>query len=97
VQDLVVIAVKGPALPALAPTLAPLIGPHTLLLPAMNGVPWWFGEGVAGAGRCPAAQRRPGRRDRHGAAREHRCIGCVVHASTACPEPGLVQHKRGQG
>ena len=39
VQDLVVIAVKGPALGAVAARIAPLIGPHTLLLPAMNGVP----------------------------------------------------------
>jgi 2-dehydropantoate 2-reductase len=45
VQDLVVITVKGPALPALAPTLALLIGQHTLVLPAMNGVPWWFCDG----------------------------------------------------
>jgi 2-dehydropantoate 2-reductase len=42
VQDVVVIAVKGPALQALAPQLIPLIGPDTLMVPAMNGVPWWF-------------------------------------------------------
>jgi 2-dehydropantoate 2-reductase len=24
-------------------------------------------------------------------------LGCVVHASTSCPAPGLVQHKMGQG
>src|SRR5438477_6259825 len=37
-QDLVIITVKGQALPALAPTLAPLIAADTLVLPAMNGV-----------------------------------------------------------
>ena len=42
VQDLLIISVKGPSLPALAPTLRPLIGPQTLILPMMNGVPWWF-------------------------------------------------------
>lgn len=26
-----------------------------------------------------------------------RVIGCVVHASTPSPEPGLVQHRMGQG
>ena len=41
-QDLVVLALKGPALIDVAPTLAPLIGEHTTVLPAMNGVPWWF-------------------------------------------------------
>src|SRR6185436_12909498 len=41
-QDLVVIAVKGPALSAVAQGIAPLLGPETIVLPAMNGVPWWF-------------------------------------------------------
>src|SRR4051812_7741643 len=42
VQDLVVVALKGPALIDVAPALFPLIGPETLVMPAMNGVPWWF-------------------------------------------------------
>ena len=96
VQDLLVIAVKSPALPALAPTLAPLIGRHTLLLPAMNGVPWWFAMGVPGLGAAPLHSVDPG----GGIAAvlpAAQVIGCVVHASAASPEPGLVQHQRGQG
>jgi ketopantoate reductase len=93
VQDLVVIAVKGPALPALAPTLAPLIGPHTLLLPAMNGVPWWFGQGVPALGDAPLHSVDPGG-GIAAALPGDQVIGCVVHASTAQPEPGLVQHQR---
>lgn len=96
VQDLVVIAVKGPALPALAPTLAPLIGPRTLLLPAMNGVPWWFVQGVAGLGDEPLQSVDPGG-GIAAALPGDRVLGCVVHASTAQPEPGLVQHQRGHG
>src|SRR4249920_138679 len=46
-QDLVVIAVKGQSLPEVAPGIGPLLAAHTLVLPAMNGVPWWFGRGVA--------------------------------------------------
>ena len=48
VQDLVVIAVKGPALASVAPQIAPLLGPHTVVLTAMNGVPWWFLQGFGG-------------------------------------------------
>ena len=48
VQDLVVIAVKAPALGEVAATLAPLIGPQTVVMTAMNGVPWWFFEGFGG-------------------------------------------------
>lgn len=89
-QDLVVIAVKGPALPALAPALLPLLGPATVVLPAMNGVPWWFVDGpplesVDPGGAIAAALPRA------------RVLGCVVHASAATPEPGVVAHRMGQG
>ncbi|HWP73133.1 MAG TPA: 2-dehydropantoate 2-reductase N-terminal domain-containing protein, partial [Methylomirabilota bacterium] len=36
-QDLVVVAVKGPSLPAAAAHVGPLLGPETMVLPAMNG------------------------------------------------------------
>jgi 2-dehydropantoate 2-reductase len=38
-QDLVIIAVKGPALAQVARAIAPLLTPQTVVLPAMNGVP----------------------------------------------------------
>ena len=95
VQDVVVLAVKAPSLPEVVQHIAPLIGPQTLVLTAMNGVPWWFLQGFGGALRntrllsvdpdgalaqaIPAAQ----------------IIGCVVHASCSVKEPGLVQHHFG--
>ena len=48
-QDLVVVGVKGPALAEIAPKMAPLVGPETIVLPAMNGVPWWFFDGFGGS------------------------------------------------
>ena len=96
VQDLVVIAVKGPALPTLAPTLAPLLGPHTLVMPAMNGVPWWFGIGVPEL-QGLALQSVDPAGGIAAAIPQAQVIGCVVHASTSTPEPGLVQHRMGQG
>src|SRR4051794_17196261 len=41
-QDVVFVAVKAPALPALASELKPLIGRETMVVPMLNGVPWWF-------------------------------------------------------
>ena len=35
VQDLVLVAVKAPSLPEVAARIAPLIGPNTLVMPAM--------------------------------------------------------------
>ena len=49
VQDLVLVALKAPALSEVAAQLPPLIGPHTVVLTAMNGVPWWFLQGQAAA------------------------------------------------
>ena len=42
VQDVVIVAVKAPAMESVAQTIGPLIGPETAVVVAMNGVPWWF-------------------------------------------------------
>jgi 2-dehydropantoate 2-reductase len=73
IRDLLVIAVKAPALSGIAPTLAPLIGPDTRIVPMLNGVPWWFTDeplwsvdpDMAIADALPFAQ----------------VLGSVVHAS----------------
>jgi 2-dehydropantoate 2-reductase len=95
VQDLVVIAVKGSALASVALGLAPLLGPQTMVLPAMNGVPWWFCKGLPGFEQPLASVDPGGVID--GAIAFERVLGCVVHASTATSEPGLAQHKGGNG
>lgn len=96
VQELVVVALKGQALPELAPRLAPLLGRDTMVLPAMNGVPWWFGRGVAALGEATLQSVDPGGVVGRAIAFD-RVLGCVVHASTATSEPGLVEHRMGQG
>jgi len=95
-QDLVIVAVKGPALPQLAAAMAPLLGPQTIVLPAMNGVPWWFGNGIAALGAAPLESVDPGGLIAQAIAPQ-RVLGCVVHASVASGEPGLAVHKMGQG
>jgi 2-dehydropantoate 2-reductase len=96
VQNLVVVAVKAQSLPELAPRLAPLIGEHTVVLPAMNGVPWWFSLAMPALGGVPLASVDPG----GGIARAipfAAVLGCVVHLSSSVAEPGVVQHRTGQG
>jgi len=95
-QDLVVIAVKGPALTAVAQTIAPLLGPETMVMPAMNGVPWWFCRQTPEFGDRPIESVDPGGVIAR-AIPYRQVIGCVVHASTATIEPGLVQHRMGNG
>ena len=96
VQDLVVIAVKAPAMAEVARAIRPLIGPDTIVLTAMNGVPWWFFEGFGGR----YAGTRLKAIDPDGSIAEavpaRHIIGGVVHASCALREAGWVQHHFGQ-
>jgi 2-dehydropantoate 2-reductase len=96
-QDLVIVALKGPALAAAGTTLQPLLGPQTLVMPAMNGVPWWFLQTLpattAPANRQLASVDPDGRIA--AALPLDRVLGCVVHLACASPEPGLVRHSFG--
>ncbi len=99
-QDLVIVAVKAPALTAAAPAIAALCGAHTQVLTAMNGVPWWFfAGGVPAANPCAGLALRSV--DPSGAIASlipaERVLGGVVHFSSASPSPGVVQHVNGNG
>ena len=81
--NLVVIAVKAPVLAKAAAAAKPLIGPETLILPMLNGVPWWFAEGpplrsVDPDGAIAAALP------------QQQVVGCVVHASCSRQSDGRV-------
>jgi 2-dehydropantoate 2-reductase len=95
VQDLVVIAVKAPAMLEVARHIAPLIGPDTVVLTAMNGVPWWFLQGFGGARQGTRLQSVDATGEIGAAIPASSIIGCVVHASCAQVEPGLVRHHFG--
>jgi 2-dehydropantoate 2-reductase len=94
--DLVVLSVKAPSLPAVAPQVAKLLGRETAVLSAMNGVPWWMFHGLDAVlaarswtsidpeGRV-AAQIDPAR-----------VVGSVLHLASECPQPGVVRHSAGQ-
>lgn len=95
VQDLIVIAVKAPAMAEVAQAIAPLIGPQTVVLTAMNGVPWWFFHGMEGkfAGARLKSIDPEGRIAEAIPARH--IVGCVVHSSCALAGPGHVKHHFG--
>ena len=96
VQDVVVIAVKAPSMPDVARAVAPLLGPQTLVLTAMNGVPWWFLAGGVDAGlrglqlRAVDPQGEIARAIPTG-----QVLGSVVHASCSLDAPGVVRRHFG--
>ena len=97
VQDLVVISVKAPALASVAQQVGPLIGPNTVVLTAMNGVPWWFLQGFGG----PVQDRALASVDPEGSIARAipalHVVGCVVHASCSVDAPGVIRHHFGDG
>ena len=97
VHDLVVISVKAPALATVAQQVGPLIGPDTVVLTAMNGVPWWFLQGFGG----PVQGQSLRSVDPQGAIARAlpapHIIGGVVHASCSTDAPGVIRHHFGDG
>src|SRR4051794_28105113 len=84
--DLLIIAVKATALPAAAKSAERLIGPETIILPMLNGVPWWFVDGVQLKAVDPDGSIAA-------AFPFEQIIGCVVHASCSRSGPGKITVK----
>ncbi len=95
-QDAVIVAVKGQGMGQVADTIAPLLGPATSIVTAMNGLPWWFFDRLDfGGGKLRLESLDPGGKLERAMPTE-RIVGCVVHLAASTPEPGLVQHSMGK-
>jgi 2-dehydropantoate 2-reductase len=96
-QDLVILAVKAHSMPSVASVIGPLLGSQTMLLTAMNGVPWWFFDGFGG----PCQGRHLDSVDPGGviaaAIPVRHVIGGVVHVNCSVLEPGVIRHHHGTG
>jgi 2-dehydropantoate 2-reductase len=96
-QDLVIVAVKAPSMRDIANNMAPLLAPHTMVMPAMNGVPWWFFDGFGGALQGTRLKTIDPDGQIGRAIPSQHVVGCVVHASCSLDAPGVVRHHFGQG
>jgi 2-dehydropantoate 2-reductase len=94
-QDLVIVSVKGPSLSSIAPTIQKLLAPHTIVLVAMNGVPWWFFDGHRGelSGLTLKAVDPDGSIAHHIPVQQ--VLGCVVHLSAQSPIAGRLEKIKG--
>ncbi|ASW01088.1 2-dehydropantoate 2-reductase [Paraburkholderia aromaticivorans] len=97
VQDLVVVAVKGPAMASVAARIAPLLGAQTIVLTAMNGVPWWFCDGLGRDFACKRLKSIDPDGAIAAAIPGTQTVGCVVHASCLVEAPGVIRHHQGNG
>jgi 2-dehydropantoate 2-reductase len=81
--DVLIVAVKATALVAAAERTRDFVGPETIIVPMLNGVPWWFVDGMelksidpdgSVAAALPLTQ----------------IVGCVVHASCSRSEGAVI-------
>jgi len=93
--DVVFLGVKAHGLTALAPTLAPLLGPDTVVVSTQNGIPWWYFQNYGGEldglrlervdpGGVIAASIEP-----------RRVVGSLAYFATDVAEPGVIHHTEG--
>jgi len=95
VQDAVFLCLKTYSIAEMLPRLAPLVGPDTVVVPAINGLPWWYFYRAGGPrdGKPIDCLDPQGRMlaeldPRH-------VVGCVVHAAAEVTAPGVVSHTAG--
>jgi 2-dehydropantoate 2-reductase len=95
-QDAVFICLKTHSIAAMLPRLATLVGSDTTVIPAINGLPWWYfyREGGRFDGR-PVACLDPAGTLFEALDPKH-ILGCVVHAAAEVTQPGVVSHTAGR-
>lgn len=95
-QDVVIIALKAHAIGGMLPRLRPLLKDDTVVVPAINGLPWWYFHREPG----PHEGRRLRSLDPHGTMFAdldcRHVVGCVVHVAAEVRAPGEVHHTGGR-
>jgi 2-dehydropantoate 2-reductase len=93
--DYVFLGLKAHSYPSSGPLVQPLLGENTAVLPAQNGIPWWYFHDLDG----PYKGHRIEAVDPAGATsavlRPERAIGCVVYPATTIEAPGVIRHLEG--
>ena len=94
--DLVIVGLKAHSIAPMLPKLTPLLAAHTAVVPAINGLPWWYfhREGGPLDGSVPRALDPAG--SMFAALDPARIVGCVVHIAAEVRAPGEVHYTGGR-
>lgn len=89
--DVLLLGLKAHDLPKLAPVIEGALGPHTVVVAAINGLPWWYFQAFGG----PARGMRLETNDPGGVLAQlmpaDRVVGAVVHAASFVETPGNIR------
>ena len=93
--DVAFVALKAHSLPGLAQRIGAALGPETVVIPAQNGIPWWYFHSHPGplAGTTLESVDPGGVISR--SIEPGRVVGCVVYCSTEIVAPGVIRHIEG--
>jgi 2-dehydropantoate 2-reductase len=94
-QDYVIIALKAHAIAGAVGSIEPLLGDHTTIVTASNGLPYWYFD-VPGVPYQATVLESvdPGGRQR-ARLKPERAVGCVVFPATEIVAPGVIRHEHG--
>jgi 2-dehydropantoate 2-reductase len=96
-QDLVVVAVKTPALAAISRILPPLLGQKTSVVFMLNGIPWWLLSRLGGS-TAPWSPNVAKTISALSAVVGHeRIIGGIAHSANQVIAPGVVYNSTPNG
>jgi 2-dehydropantoate 2-reductase len=95
-QDYVIIALKAHSVPGVVDLIAPLLGPDTAVVTAVNGLPYWYFYNHGGelAGTTLQAVDPGGKQWK--VLGPERAIGCVLYPAAEIVEPGVIKHVYGK-
>jgi len=95
VQDFIIICLKAHSITGAIDAMKPLLGSHTRIVTAVNGVPYWYfyKHGNQFEGRT-LESIDPGARQWNELGPE-RGIGCIVYPATELEGPGVIRHVYG--
>jgi 2-dehydropantoate 2-reductase len=95
IQDYVVVTLKAHSLPGAAPQIAAMMGPETVLVTGINGVPYWYFYGLDSPWRDrPIESVDPGGR-LWGILPPSQVLGSVVYPAAEVVAPGIIEHTYG--
>ncbi|GGC72312.1 2-dehydropantoate 2-reductase [Undibacterium terreum] len=94
-QDIVFLCLKAPALFESVQSLQGLISADTVIVPAMNGVPWWFMAGIQGPYADTWLKTTDPQHNLSDYLPPAQVLGCVVHLGSTIQGPGVI--RRGMG
>jgi 2-dehydropantoate 2-reductase len=95
VQDVVIICLKAHSITGALAQIKPLVGSHTRIVTAVNGIPYWYFYRHGGAYEGSTLESiDPGGRQWRELGPE-RAIGCIVYPATEIEQPGVIRHVYG--